>query len=848
MINSLKTDVDMMDRSIRRSITGHFEDNLVLEKRIENDKIMKWSSYPNPIHEQLRHLDQESNSFLKHLNTSNFGDSPQFSCSNMSQIQIGPVKLPYIGGGESPHRNWLPSHSYTKTTTHHYSASDSNRYAIGVGQTVSSQNLKATVSGGKFSFSGVSTQEDRERIEFKCSPNGKITKVTPSKSSFDDGDSQYNGHYHRFRQKTFSTVKPSFSNFYPSRNVVKNKFPLPYTGIEHPFIDGEGVATWRIDDKYNDFEKSWLYSMPDKFSLTTNERPNYKKKTKMDNKMNKIVYDWLNTSPYYSPTTQAEHNVPIDLNREWIDKVKLEDQKFKTEEFSFQKINKYYAYLLPYYALKDEFDNTLIFESRFESGNLRRAFKKSDTEYELMLKTDHNTNNYTQWFYFKVTNTRRGVPYTFKIINMVKPDSLYNHGMKVLSFSVKTRDIHKAGWRRVGKNISYTQNNHKRKGSGSYYTLSFTITFDYDHDSVFFAHWFPYTFTDLKYLLSEVWTDSLRCRIRKTFLARTLAGNEFEGVIITNFTSAPEDIAERKWVVITGRVHPGESNSSFIVEGIIRYLVSDESIAISLRNRFVFKIVPMLNPDGVIVGNYRCSLSGNDLNRQWKNPSPKLHPEIYAVKEMFLKTLKWREVYWYVDCHGHSRKKNAFMYGWNNKSAIGYNKYKEKAIPFMLSKNSESFSFKDWNFIVQKAREGTARFIVHNEYNVVNSYTLEASFFGPENGLYQDCHFTPTHLAEIGKKFCITLKEYSDMISEPNGAYSQKNTSLGLQKVFQEIDNFFGTGQDIQSSNYMKFMSKGDESDSADDDEPEILNLERRREFESRPSCTVKSSQAKKRK
>ena len=161
----------------------------------------------------------------------------------MAQFPIGPVKLPYIAGGESPHRNGLPSHSYTKTTTHHYSASDSNRYAIGIGQTVSSQNLKATVSGGKFSFSGATTQDEREKIEFKCSPNGKITKVTPSKSAFEDGDPQYNGHYHRFRQKTLSSVKPSFSNFYPSKSAVKNKFPLPYTGIEYPFIDGEGVAT-----------------------------------------------------------------------------------------------------------------------------------------------------------------------------------------------------------------------------------------------------------------------------------------------------------------------------------------------------------------------------------------------------------------------------------------------------------------------------------------------------------------------------------------------------------------------------------------------------------------------------
>jgi cytosolic carboxypeptidase protein 2/3 len=80
-------------------------------------------------------------------------------------------------------------------------------------------------------------------------------------------------------------------------------------------------------------------------------------------------------------------------------------------------------------------------------------------------------------------------------------------------------------------------------------------------------------------------------------------------VIITNFSSKPEDIALRKAVVITSRVHPGESNSSYIMQGILDFLVSDDEGARYLRNNFVFKIVPMLNPDGVIVGNYRCSLS-----------------------------------------------------------------------------------------------------------------------------------------------------------------------------------------------------------------------------------------------
>lgn len=98
-------------------------------------------------------------------------------------------------------------------------------------------------------------------------------------------------------------------------------------------------------------------------------------------------------------------------------------------------------------------------------------------------------------------------------------------------------------------------------------------------------------------------------------MCKSLAGNDVEMLIVTNFSSSPEAISYRKAVVLTGRIHPGESNSSLIMNGVIDYLISDEEKADYLRNNFVFKIIPMLNPDGVIVGNYRCSLIGQDLNR-----------------------------------------------------------------------------------------------------------------------------------------------------------------------------------------------------------------------------------------
>ena len=74
-------------------------------------------------------------------------------------------------------------------------------------------------------------------------------------------------------------------------------------------------------------------------------------------------------------------------------------------------------------------------------------------------------------------------------------------------------------------------------------------------------------------------------------------------------------------VVISARVHPGETVGSHMMKGVLEFLTSCNPEAHLLRENFVFKVIPMMNPDGVINGNYRCSLAGCDLNRRWKAPS-----------------------------------------------------------------------------------------------------------------------------------------------------------------------------------------------------------------------------------
>lgn len=74
-----------------------------------------------------------------------------------------------------------------------------------------------------------------------------------------------------------------------------------------------------------------------------------------------------------------------------------------------------------------------------------------------------------------------------------------------------------------------------------------------------------------------------------------------------------------------------------------------------------------MNPDGVICGNYRCNLSGNDLNRTYRFPSRNLHPTVFHVKAMMASFGEQRPIVMYCDLHGHSRAHGVFIYGCDNR-------------------------------------------------------------------------------------------------------------------------------------------------------------------------------------
>ena len=226
---------------------------------------------------------------------------------------------------------------------------------------------------------------------------------------------------------------------------------------------------------------------------------------------------------------------------------------------------------------------------------------------------------------------------------------------------------------------------------------------------------------------------------------------------------------QKKFVVITARVHPGETVASFIMEGFLKFITGSSTEAAELRKRIVFKVVPMTNPDGVIVGNYRTSLSGNDLNRQFLTPNPKLHPVIHNIKKLLGKINERAKepepIASFVDIHGHSRKKSIFMYGPSYPlHSVKY--FKMRVLPKLLDAKSEVFRYYSCKFKVEKSKLRAARVVVNREFNVMACFTLEASMYGYIAQDRATKELTPDLLKTHGADLGVCFSQYSDVVED----------------------------------------------------------------------------------
>ncbi|KAF6732233.1 Cytosolic carboxypeptidase-like protein 5 [Oryzias melastigma] len=328
----------------------------------------------------------------------------------------------------------------------------------------------------------------------------------------------------------------------------------------------------------------------------------------------------------------------------------------------------------------------IVFSSKFDSGNLARVEKvekgnlspASDTassgssssgshlapDYEFNVwtqpdcaGTEHENGN-RSWFYFSVKGAAPGKLLKINVRNMNNQRKLYSQGMAPLVRTLPGKNR----WERI-------RDRPTTEIADNQFVLSFTHRLSEARGATtFFSFCYPYSYTECQEMLQQLdeshpnaaqlspSSAASAVYYHRELLCRSLDGNRVDLLTVTNCsrmqeerearlpklfpdtnTPRPHRFAGKRVFFLTSRVHPGETPSSFVFNGFLNFILRrDDPRAHVLRSMFVFKLIPMLNPDGVVRGHYRTDSRGVNLNRQYLNPSPELHPSIYAAKALLL--------------------------------------------------------------------------------------------------------------------------------------------------------------------------------------------------------------------
>ncbi|XP_058823902.1 cytosolic carboxypeptidase 6 [Topomyia yanbarensis] len=398
----------------------------------------------------------------------------------------------------------------------------------------------------------------------------------------------------------------------------------------------------------------------------------------------------------------------------------------------------------------------LCFDAAFETGNLGRIDLVGEFEYDLFLRPDTCNPRYRFWFNFTVDNVKQDQRVIFNIVNINKSRTLFKDGMTPL-----VKSTSRPKWQRLPRcEVFY----YKSAVHQNHYVLSFAFGFDKEDEVYQFALTYPYSYSKLQAYLN-VLESKFPDSFERTTLGMTIQNRKLE-LITFDDVKKPEKIDHKNLihiVVILARIHPGESPASYVVQGLIEYLAAaSQPVSKALRENVVFKIVPMLNPDGVFLGNNRCNVIGHDLNRTWNKVSQYTHPTLAAVMKMLKEydNSSCYQVDFVIDIHAHSTLTGTFIYGSTYDNVYRYERH--LVFPKLFASKCEDFCQEHMMFNADDRKSGTARrYFVDALSDTVNTYTLEVSmcgyFLNDTNIMTQ---YTEDGYMRIGRNLARTFLEY----------------------------------------------------------------------------------------
>ena len=517
---------------------------------------------------------------------------------------------------------------------------------------------------------------------------------------------------------------------------------------------------------------------------------------------------------------------------------------------------------------KNSNDAKIIFDSKFESGNLRMAIKLNsdiDNEYDLIIRKDYNCEKNYSWFFFSIESDRE-TDIKFNILNFIKKKIMFDEKEKIRILVYNEKDK----WTRNTYNVQYYENNIKilaswedkeKMGSNDeenifsdkfkedeknndmfklfdkdkgekedipdtefFFTLSFCYHVNKNNINtpIYFALCFPYTYSTLQdYLHKLSVTKTNKNKIKFSTLNKTICGNPLDILYISNFASTQSSINARQSIIFTARVHPGETSGSYVIESVINNLLNNSEQSNNLLDKYIFKIIPMLNPDGVIHGHYRNNILGKDLNRMWQDPRDNETPTIYYLKKL----ISINKPFFFCDFHGHSnmpncalyccsppkKKKNKF-FNFPNGNIKSYHFYEEKVFMRIMEEEAKYYQKSGEKYNIQKSKLKSARGVIYNEFNVYYSYALETGLMAKWN--------KQNILGVINNNLIVqlepsTINEYYQIGTDYVNSFIKWNTKTKFYSVLKKI-------RDEEESKKLKDKEKDKDKDK--DKELNFLN------------------------
>ncbi|XP_075991783.1 cytosolic carboxypeptidase 6-like [Anticarsia gemmatalis] len=435
----------------------------------------------------------------------------------------------------------------------------------------------------------------------------------------------------------------------------------------------------------------------------------------------------------------------------------------------------------------------LCFDAAFECGNLGRADHVTDLEYDLFVRPDTCRPRARFWFNFTVENVKQDQRVIFNIVNLGKETTLYDTDMTPL-----VRSTSRQKWQRLPRRLMFYHRSLVHRGRK---ILSIAFAFDREEDVYQFSAAASYSYSRLQKHLA-LWEKRAQAFATRESIAQTTQKRRIDLVTIGDFNFKEKDkekeikedkeavgtkikVAEpkKRVVLIIARSHGGEPPSSFVCQGLLDYLLTTSEKAVALRNNIVLEVVPMLNPDGVFLGNQRSDLLGSDPNRSWNRTTSYAHPALMAVQDLVRKltTEKNVQLDFIIDLHADISHEGVFVRG--NSYDDVYRFERQAVLPKFLGSRIEAWRPEACHFNADQVVAGSARRALPT--GAVDAYSLLVSLGGRRlspRGPY--IHYTEDAYGKIGRSLAKALCDYYRHIGviPPRLGKSKKKDQRGRRR------------------------------------------------------------------